>query len=101
MADDRADTIRQAIRDGAYRQFASRDILRHHIGGKRHHHVHTDLEYCAGQLHEQQRESYQSLDAGQYRQPQSADRSNARHDPEGFGAEPGLQVLQTGTKSRA
>lgn len=67
VANDRTNTIRQVIRDGAYRQSASRDILWHYIGSKWNHHIHTDLKYCARKLHEQQWESYQSFDASQYR----------------------------------
>lgn len=58
VADGRADPIRQAVRGGTHRQSASGNIPgRHHVGDERHRHPLTNLEHCAGQLHEQQRES--------------------------------------------
>lgn len=95
MADGRADPIRQVVRGGTHRQSASGNIPGwYHVGNERHRHPLTDLEHCAGQLHEQQREPQQSPDAGEHWQPEPASRSDARHDSEGPHAEPGLQILQ-------
>lgn len=102
VADGRADPIRQAVRGGAHRQSASGDIPRRdHVGDERRRHPPTDLEHRAGQLYEQQREPQQPPDAGEHRQPEPANRSDARHDPEGSHAEPGLQILQARAQSRA
>jgi len=91
VADGRADPIRQAVRGGAHRQPASGDISgRHHVGDERHRHPLADLKYRAGQLHEQQREPQQPPNAGEHRQSEPANRSDARHDPEGSHAESGL-----------
>lgn len=102
VADGRADPIRQAVRGGAHRQSAPGDIPgRDHVGDERHRHPPADLKHRAGQLYEQQREPQQSPDAGEYRQPEPADRPDARHDPEGSHAEPGLPIFQARAQPRA
>lgn len=102
VADGRADPIRPAVRGGAHRQSAPGDIPRRdHVGDERRRHPPADLEHRAGQLHEQQREPQQPPDAGEYRQSEPADRPDARHDPEGSHAEPGLPILQAGAQPRA
>lgn len=72
VADDRADPVREAVRDGAHRQPAPGDAPgRRHSGIERHRRLHVlaDIHERARQLREQQRELQQSPDAGQHRPP--------------------------------